>query len=353
MLRMLPIAARLRSKWLGNLALPDAASEMIELSPAVDREQQGAISLPSEFDRVLALQEETTPEMELNRLRPGKRRHGPTIAYRVDNAVLAHGSLYFKGGHTVIRSGSSALLPLQQDRFTEMQLCTNYVVERYFGHWLIEGLALELLANQMSVGSLILNRKPWLHEPEYRKMSGLDAVQTKNGFIERLWVVDDRGINDSWISRIGELRRRIQVPKSPARSKRIFLTRGTLGATRTLANSNEVHEALEKVGFEIINPEIKSAESIIGALSAAEIAILVEGSVQNHCIYGLPVGSTLLTIQPPARFNANSKDRADAVGLNWAFVVADPRPDGFYLPVDHLLRSIDQISSAIERRKTA
>jgi hypothetical protein len=353
MSRILPITARLRCNWLDNRAISDCASETIELAPAVDREQSAAISLPSEFDRVIALQEETTLEVELDRLRPGRRRHAPTIAYRIDNAVLAQGSLYFKGGYNVIRGGSPALLPRQQDRFTEMQLCTNYVIERYFGHWLIEGLGLELLANQMSLQGLVLSRKPWLHEPEYRKMSGMEAVQTDNGLVDRLWVVDDRGINHNWISRIRELRRRVQAGASRARTKRIFLTRGTLGASRNLANSNEVRVALEKIGFEIINPEIESAGSIVDALSAAEIAVLVEGSVQSHCIYGLPVGSTLLTIQPPARFNANSKDRADAVGLNWAFVVADPHSNGFYLPVDRLLRTIDEVSSATERRAMA
>ena len=34
--------------------------------------------------------------------------------------------------------------------------------------------------------------------------------------------------------------------------------------------------------------------------------------------------------------------RADAIGINWGFVVADQAPDGFYLPVNRLLRTIDE-----------
>ena len=43
------------------------------------------------------------------------------------------------------------------------------------------------------------------------------------------------------------------------------------------------------------------------------------------------------------RFNAIGKTRADAIGINWAYVVADPRPDGFHLSSDRLLRTIDEV----------
>jgi Glycosyltransferase 61 len=351
--RLLPVIARLRSRCLGSRPIFDCASEIVELSPAIEREQLGAISLPSEFDRVVGLQEETTLEMELDRLRPGKRRHGATMAYRLDHATIAQGTLYFKGGHDVIRRGSAVLLPRQKNCFAEMQLCTNNVIERYFGHWLIEGLALELLAKQTSVQGLVLGRRPWMHEAGYRKLCGIESVQTDNAFIDRLWIVDDRGLNANWISRVKELRRRIREGLRSTSAKRIFLTRGTQGVPRNLVNSDELHDVLGKWGFMIVNPESESAQGLANAISAAKLVIVVEGSVQNHCIHALPVGSTLLTIQPPTRFNANSKDRADAVGLNWGFVVADPHPDGFHLPIDRLMRTIDEVSRVIAQRAVA
>ena len=342
--RILPITARLRSKLIGNMSVADCASEIIQLAPAVDREQPAAIALPSEFDRVLAVQEETTLEHEHGRLGQGKRRHGPTLAYRLDNAILAQGSLYFDGGHIVFTGGSSALLPRRQDRYAEMQLCTNYFIERYFGHWLFDGLALQLLADQTSLQGLVLNRKPWPHEPEYRKIAGTDAVRTDHALVGRLWVINDHGINENRIARIQRLRSIIRNTAREAGPKKVMLVRGITGAARNLVNSNEVHDALEKLGFEIICPERETVRRIVDVLSSAEIAIVVEGSVQSHCAYAMPVGSTLLTIQPPARFNAVSKDRCDAVGLNWGFVVADPHEDGFFLPIDRLMRTLDEVS---------
>jgi capsular polysaccharide biosynthesis protein len=340
--RILPVTARLRGKWSGNGEIRDRASEVIELAPSIKREHPAAISLPFEFDRVLSFQEETTAEIERERLRSCERHHGPTVAYRIDDAVIAQGTLYYKGGYDVMRGGSSAVIPGQRERFPVMQLCTNYVVERYFGHWLIDGLALELLADEMSVRSIVLKKKPWLHEQDYRRLTDLEALQTEHALIDQLWVVDDRGTNNGWIARVSKLRERCRSAVTSMGPRRVMLDRGTLGAPRHLVNSNEVQEALQKGGFEIINPETETATNLMNILSSAEIVVLVEGSAQEHCTYALPVGSTLLTIQPPTRFTAMSKERADAVGFNWAFVVADPRRDGFFLPIDRLMRTLDE-----------
>ncbi len=56
---MLPVAARLRAKLLGNPPLANYASETVELAPAVIRAQPGAIALPNELNRVIDVQVET------------------------------------------------------------------------------------------------------------------------------------------------------------------------------------------------------------------------------------------------------------------------------------------------------
>ncbi len=349
--RFRPMSARLRGKFLGNREIRKCASEIIEISPQIDREHPAAISLPLELERVQSVHEETTREIEFERLRQGVRRHGATVAYRLENAVLAQGTVYYRGGYNVIRGGSGALTPRRRDFFREAQLCTNNVIERYFGHWLNDGLLLGQLAEQMSLQGLILKREPWLHEPEYRKMSGVEATQTEHALVERLWVVDDRGVNESWIARVQRLRDRIQSSVTKAGPKRIMLTRGKMGSQRKLVNSAELQEQLQKRGFEIINPEEEFARSIVSAIASADLVVLVEGSAQGHCTYALPLGSTLLTIQPPTRFVTISKARADAAGYHWAFVVADPHPAGFYLSVDRLMRTFDEILRVTSRPK--
>jgi len=181
-----------------------------------------------------------------------------------------------------------------------------------------------------------------LHEPGYRQLVGLKVKRSHHAHIDRLWIVDDGGINDGWISRIEELRRRVRSAAVPDRPTRVLLGRGNLGERRHLVNSAEVYEALGRLGFEIINPESEEPRSLAEKLFGAEMAIAIEGSVANHCWVAMPPRSTFVAIQPPARFNSSGKMRADAIGINWAYVVADAHADGFYLPIGRMLRTIDE-----------
>ena len=75
-----------------------------------------------------------------------------------------------------------------------------------------------------------------------------------------------------------------------------MLVRGALGSRRNLVNSDEVHEELDRLGFQIINPESETPQSLVGKLCEVEMAIPVEGSAQNHCFLAMPRSSTLITI---------------------------------------------------------
>jgi hypothetical protein len=99
-------------------------------------------------------------------------------------------------------------------------------------------------------------------------------------------------------------------------------------------------------------PESEEPRTLVEKLFGAEIAIAIEGSVHNHCWVAMPPRSTFVAIQPPTRFNSSGKMRADAIGINWAYVVADPHPDGFCLPTDRLLRTIDEVVRVAAARRS-
>lgn len=75
-------------------------------------------------------------------------------------------------------------------------------------------------------------------------------------------------------------------------------------------------------------------------LNRARIAIAVEGSSLMHALLMMPERAALLTIQPPQRFNNVLKGYADALGLRYAFTVADVARDGFHLPFSRLLGAL-------------
>ena len=208
-----------------------------------------------------------------------------------------------------------------------------------------------------SVWSYSLNNAPsrvsgiarslWLHEADYRSLCGLQIVRSRTAHIKHLWVIDDRGINDAWVSRLEEVRCRIRKASSGSGPERVMLTRGKLGATRNLVNSEEVTGALQRLGFEIVSPEMETSANLVRKLADAKLVIAVEGSGANHCWLSMPPKSSFIAIQPPTRFNAHGKMRADAAGIRWAFVVADPHAEGFALPVDRLLRTIDEVNRVV------
>ena len=133
------------------------ASEIIELAPAVDLMQPAAIALRGEIEgQCVAVQEVNDLD---DRTRALARGHTATWAdhrlpYRQCH-TWERGTLYFDGGYEVIgRSSRKRLLSGHHVYLGEAQLCSNYVIDRYFGHWLIDGLALELLAAQRSLPAI-------------------------------------------------------------------------------------------------------------------------------------------------------------------------------------------------------
>jgi len=340
--RVSPFAARLRAKLRGNRGIYDGKA--VEIAPGVLREQAAATCLPGEFDRVISIADGTTREIELARLGPAMGRHGPTMAYPLERAVVSDGCVYFSGGYQVFRPGKAAIVRPKMTQHAEAMLCTNPVVEKYFGHWVQDGLLQELAAEQRGLPALTTSRIQWLHEPSFRDVMGLWAKPVDHAEVERLWVLNDMGLNDYWVARFDELRRRMRTAAGPHGPKRVVVRRGVLGASRALVNEQEIEGVLQKMGFESLAPELESAHSIATKLAHAEIAILVEGSAIHHCLLAMPRGSTIVVIQPPRRFNAITNTYASPVGIRWAYAVADDAPEGFRMPPDRLQRLLDLIA---------
>ena len=117
-----------------------------------------------------------------------------------------------------------------------------------------------------------------------------------------------------------------------------------MAEARELVNQRELADELERWGFRVIDPEKMDVPSISAALAGAKVVTCVEGSAQNHALFAMPAGAALLSIQPPNRFNSISKVVADAVGVRFAYVVADARESGFYLDPARFMRTLELLS---------
>jgi len=328
--------------------MDEIAIERIELHPADQSQALLAIALPGEFHRVGTVEPSSTLTQQRRYAEDTNLSHGATVAYRIDNAILADHTLYSSGAYETFRPGGKrVVLTGAYDEFPEAQLCTYPSSSIYFGNWLREALTSELLAKQRGLPPLSFKKAPWLHEPGYRKMLGLQGMQISFARVGRLWVIDDRGLNAGWVKRFRELRTRVRTTVKPRGPTHVFLARGRRGTSRELLNARAISDLLVARGFVVIEPELLSPQEIVDALGSARIVITVAGSAINHAHYSVPEGSGILVIEPPDRFNAMHRVLTSFTAIRFGYVVGDPAVGGFSLQPDRLLKTLDYLETSL------
>jgi hypothetical protein len=345
---LLPLTSRFRAKLGRARPIWSRAAEKVELAPADESSALPVIALPGEFERVIDVNPLSTFVTERKYIGATRIDQGPTIGYRFENAILADNTLYAAGLLEVARSGNKRpFLIGPYEKYEAAQLCAHSPSNIYFGHWLRDALAMELLALQRGLIPLSYVRKPWLHEPGYREITELPGHPVSFALVRNLWTIDDRGLNASWRKRFSELRRRVRRAATGESPSRVFLARGRHGESRELINAGEISEALAARGFASIEPELLTPLQIVNSLASAKIVVSVEGSALNHAQFALPSNAAILVIQPPKRFTAFHKQLADFSGLRFGYVVGDPAVGGFTLAPGRLLRTLDLVEAAI------
>ena len=342
MLNFRPAVSRVRSKIRSPGPLLALASEVRELEPGITFECEPPIALPGELERVHEFFGSAANQVP--RLIARDRTEGPTLSYRFDDALLADFTVYCGDRYEVYRGGGKrAVLTGTPEWIEEAQLCTTSTAQTYFGHLLRDSLPLEILAGRRGMPAITFTHEPWQHEPGYRDLLNMHPLALGHARVANLWITDERALNGGWQSRVEELRAKLRSAVRPGPGDPVFLRRGSRGTSRALLNEDALCEGLDKLGFRIIAPESLAARDLAEALGGAQITVCVEGSAQDHALIAMPRGATLLTIQPPYRFNSFPKSYADAAGMRFAYTVADPAHGGFHLDLERLRRTLDLI----------
>lgn len=337
-----PAAARLGRRLRRPREILHVANEIVELEPGSTFDTAPAICLPGEIDRVTAFVGDEREHRA--RLAGGVREEGPTLAYGFDHALLADFTLYAGGTYQVYREAKKRpVLAQPADHYPEAQLCTTVCAQMYFGHFFHDSLVLEELAARRKLTPLTFTQKPWLHEPRYRELFERQAIAVSLARVRRLWVVDERTLNEGWRSRFGALRSRLRdkVPASGAHN--VFITRGSLFSGRSLANEPEIAALLERQGFTILEPEGEDPQRIASVLRDARLVVCVAGSAEVHALVAMPAGATLIEIQIAPFFGTIGKILTESIDVRWGYVVAEETPTGFRIEPDRLLKTLDLV----------
>jgi hypothetical protein len=215
---------------------------------------------------------------------------------------------------------------------------------RYFGHWMIDDLALTLAARELAE-PVTVNAGLSTQQLEYSRLFRIHATLLDRARVDNLFIIDDRALNGFKRRRIAYLRSQLRKLEPLQPTAGAMLLRGTSGAPRLLVNEGEVASYLSGLGFSIIDPLRLSAEEVIRRCLGAKIVIGVTGSQLMPGFLSLADQGAIMLIQPPFYFENCYKDYADCLGMRHAFVVGEQVGEAaFRADLEDIARTLELMS---------
>ncbi len=327
--------------------LQQAATRHWTLHPPELQLTPAAVYLKDDLLKITDVEEHTSLEVEMRKIRGGPVEHAATTAYELRDAELIHGTVT-KGAFTLKLTPQRRRLlsPAPPRTKQPCALGSTYFGSIYFGHWLTDDLTLHLAAESLAM-AVATDRQPYRHEPGYCRLLGIPQQKTSTALFSQLIILDDIGQNSHKRHRYRELRSRLRRQVDSGPNRLIYIRRGTSGAAaaRKLVNARQVEAPLASQGFAIVDPDIMSAEQITAAIAGARIVVGVEGSHMLHALYAIADDARICVIQPPYRFVNVIKDYADCLDIRYGFTVGDLHPEGFTVPIPSLMEVLSRLDS--------
>jgi len=288
---------------------------------------------------------DTTYEIEVSRIKGGRREHRPTLGYALRDVELIDGVLY-RGAMQERFVGQRRRLigPDVRDTVDSGALACTLYGGIYFAHWMADDLSLHLAAEAHG-NPIVVERKAYFHEPEYCGLMNIAPVLKSRTRFSHLMVIDDVGQNSFKRERYRELRTRLSESFGSTRNRFVYIRRGMMQASagRSPTNSEELESFLVGQGFVIVDPDRQSAKEIVESIGGARLVVGVEGSHMAHALFSIGDGGGICILQPPNRFVNLFKDYTDCLDLHYGFTTGVEAPSGFSVKVEHLERILQKM----------
>ena len=340
-LRAAPFLRNVRRFFAGPANRTETAFEQEVLCEGDVSELQPSLFLDDQIEKIRGTTAESTLDVELDDALRRTATNAPTIAFHIKNATLLDGSLYAgRMKHQV--ANKTAKANNQISHLETAAVCNSLAGSTYFGHWLADDVLTYMLAERYAKPVCCSPNAPYGHMPFYTKILGQDWTATDQAFIEHLILFQDFAQTSLKKSRQLEARGKVlsQV-KAMAGNHLIYLRRGNTGASRMIANEQEIIDGLSRKGFTILDINTDSLDRILSYLASSRIVVSMEGSQTYHGAYSQPSGSGLLLLQPPARFTATQRAWSANIGVRFGFVVGDQSDDATYFSLNDILKTVD------------
>ena len=342
-------AVRMKRRLLGqprDLESAAVAREVIDPGKTVTSRQ--GLCLPGQLDRVTGVPFGIEIGQELGEFVNATRHIGASVRYEFRDVAIDGYRLATAQRVKIYREDpdfGAADVPMVM--FDEAALRTSYVAVHFFGHWLRDDCATQLLAEHY--GTVLAMQTPaWPDKKAYRALLGRDYVEASRARVGRLHMFDDISQTDHKVERFRQSRAHFAaVAAKRAAPGIVFLARGAGGTARDLVNQDALIDAMIARGIDVLHAEDASVETIVAALQGARVMISVEGSQISHGLLTLADKGGVLALQPPDRFFNSHMDWSHALDMHYAVVVGTPQPGGFSIAEDELFATLDLLDRAI------
>lgn len=340
------------SKAVSRKTLADAAERRVTIHPIEFQRVRPAIILPDAFDRVTNVGSENFPVSAFRSLYGELIEHAATEAYIVRDAQIYAGSVCAGRFRHHIRPARESSIHLRAETIDRIALCTTFVGDLYFGHFLNEDMQQMLLAAPFGGPARLLS-KDWRDLAAYRRLCELDWREVAAARVRELAIFADQGQNANRRARADILRARMRE-KLTARKPggRYYLRRGATGAARTPANDAEICAALKARGYDIIDLFTTDTEEFLENILDRSIIVSVEGSHMMHALYAMPEGGGALAIFPPDRACLAIKAAVDLMDGYFAITVGHAHETGFTVDISELEKTLDQLEARLNVLET-
>lgn len=326
----------------GAPGLADVAEKSWQIWPAESAVIPAAIFDEAELARVTGVDADSSREIEWRRIRGGPLEYRPTVAYQLRDAVVSRGHVILRQlVRPVTREPRPAWARYAAIENAPAVLTATFNTSRYFGHWVMDELTRVLAAPE--IGQPVAPPREFSgHQRDYLRLLQLEQKERTDVLFRQLLIIDDRTQNIRRRRHYQVLRERAMHDRRPAPYKGVMLLRKQTVA-RILVNEAALAAHLTGQGFAVMCPTEHSVDEILNVCTNANIVVGVEGSQLVHALLVMRPGGTLVTLQPPNRFNNILKTYCDGLGLRYAFTVGHPHEHGFRVGSDQLMRLLDRV----------
>ena len=266
-----------------------------------------------------------------------------TKAYQLRDAVLLDGVVFANGTRIPYVFAREKLARYRIEiTISAAAIPSSVAGNRYFGHFIADDACTALLARSYAPPYFVASDTPrTAHQERYLNIYGVPYQEARTCHFAELWVFDDVGMNHHRQARLQQLREKARALPGSRSGHGVFFRRRGGGKPRNMINEAELEDQLAQRGFEIIDVNQESVDSIIRKSRDAAVVVGVEGSALMHGLMTMQPGGLLLCLEPPERFNNVLKDYCDAMGMQYGFVVGHKHGDDFQVPIDDILHTID------------